>query len=61
MKIHGIRVYVSGTNLVTWDHLQGLVDPEFTQAGTGNTANSNQRGWSYPLIKTVSVGGTVTF
>jgi len=61
IKLQNIRIYASGTNLKTWDHLDGLVDPEFTQAGISNTANSNQRGWSYPFMKTMSVGLAITF
>ncbi|GAA4315265.1 TonB-dependent receptor [Compostibacter hankyongensis] len=61
IKLQNVRIYLSGTNLKTWDNLDGLVDPEFTQAGTSNTANSNQRGWSYPFVKTFSAGIAVTF
>lgn len=43
------RLYVNANNLVTWDHLDGLVDPE---------SNGSNR---YPLLKTVNVGFNVVF
>lgn len=43
------RIYVNGNNLITWDHLDGLVDPE---------SNGSSR---YPLLKTFNVGFNVVF
>ena len=43
------RLYVNANNLVTWDHLDGLVDPE---------SNGSNR---YPLLKTINVGFNVVF
>lgn len=43
------RVYVNANNLVTWDHLDSLVDPE---------SNGSNR---YPICKTVNFGLNVTF
>lgn len=44
-----VRIYVNANNLVTWDHLDDLVDPE---------SNGSNR---YPLLKTVNVGFNVVF
>lgn len=43
------RFYVNANNLVTWDHLGGLTDPE---------SNGSNR---YPICKTVNFGVNVTF
>ncbi len=43
------RIYVNANNLVTWDHLGGLTDPE---------SNGSNR---YPLCRTVNFGVNVTF
>lgn len=43
------RLYVNANNLITWDHLDGLVDPE---------SNGSNR---YPICKTVNFGLNVTF
>lgn len=43
------RLYVNANNLVTWDHLDDLVDPE---------SNGSNR---YPICKTVNFGLNVTF
>lgn len=43
------RVYVNANNLITWDHLDKLVDPE--------SSGSNK----YPIIKTVNFGVNIKF
>ena len=43
------RIYVNANNLVTWDHLDGLCDPE--------SQGSNR----YPIMKTVNFGVNVKF
>lgn len=43
------RVYVNANNLITWDHLDGLTDPE------NNGSNK------YPICKTVNFGVSVQF
>lgn len=43
------RLYVNANNLITWDHLDNLVDPE---------SNGSNR---YPICKTVNFGLNVTF
>jgi len=43
------RFYINANNLITWDHLDGLVDPE---------SNGSHR---YPIMKTVNVGVNVVF
>jgi TonB-linked SusC/RagA family outer membrane protein len=48
-----LRVYVNGYNLLTVDDLKskGLSDPE----------NVNEKGWRYPLTKSINFGVNVTF
>ena len=43
------RFYVNANNLITWDHLDGLTDPE------NNGSNK------YPICKTVNVGVSIQF
>jgi hypothetical protein len=43
------RIYVNASNLITWDHLDDLVDPE---------SNGSNR---YPIMKTINVGLNVRF
>lgn len=43
------RVYMNANNLLTWDHLNGLVDPE---------SNGSNR---YPIMKTFNIGLNVVF
>ncbi|SHF39320.1 TonB-linked outer membrane protein, SusC/RagA family [Mariniphaga anaerophila] len=50
MNMERLRVYVSGTNLLTWDHLD-FMDPEMP---------SNTNGY-YPQQKTFDIGVNVTF
>lgn len=44
-----LRLYVNANNLITWDHLDGLTDPE--------SSGSNR----YPIMKSVNVGVNVQF
>ncbi len=44
-----LRFYVNASNLITWDHLDGLTDPE---------SNGSNR---YPIMKTVNFGVNVKF
>ncbi len=44
-----LRAYINANNLITWDHLNGLADPE---------SNGSSR---YPIMKTVNFGFNVTF
>lgn len=43
------RLYVNANNLVTWDHLNELCDPE---------SNGSNR---YPIMKTVNFGVNIKF
>ncbi len=43
------RIYVNANNLITWDHLDDLTDPE---------SNGSNR---YPIMKTVNVGVNIKF
>ena len=43
------RLYVNASNLVTWDHLDGLTDPE---------SNDSNR---YPIMKAVNLGVNIKF
>jgi TonB-linked SusC/RagA family outer membrane protein len=44
-----VRFYVNANNLITWDHLDGLTDPE---------SNGSNR---YPIMKAVNIGFNVKF
>ena len=48
-SISDCRFYVNANNLITWDHLDGLCDPE---------SNGSNR---YPIMKTVNFGVNVKF
>jgi TonB-dependent starch-binding outer membrane protein SusC len=50
LRIQGLRIYLSGLNLLTLDHLKSF-DPE-SDSGSGNY---------YPLSKTYNMGITLTF
>lgn len=43
------RVFINASNLITWDHLDDLVDPE--------SSGSNK----YPIMKTISLGVNIRF
>jgi TonB-linked SusC/RagA family outer membrane protein len=47
--LSNIRLYVNANNLFTWDHLDGIADPE------SNGSNS------YPIMKTINGGVNVKF
>ena len=47
-KIDNIRVYISGQNLLTFDHLFDIYDPETVSVST------------YPLQKSISFGLNIT-
>ncbi|MCW9707976.1 SusC/RagA family TonB-linked outer membrane protein [Fodinibius salsisoli] len=46
-----LRVYLNGTNLLTWDDVEWQ-DPEIRN----NSGSRNFRGWQYPLQKVFNVG-----
>jgi hypothetical protein len=50
LGIEGLRIYVNGQNLITWDKLK-YIDPE------GDTNNS----WTYPQLKIYNLGFKVDF
>lgn len=43
------RIFINANNLITWDHLDDLVDPE--------SEGSNR----YPIMKTVNIGINLKF
>ncbi|MDL2309579.1 TonB-dependent receptor [Parabacteroides sp. OttesenSCG-928-B22] len=43
------RIYINGNNLITWDKLDGLVDPE---------SNGSHK---YPIMKTINFGANIKF
>ena len=69
--LQGLRVYVTGENLFTWSPITKWTDnfdPEVIQAGDTdfNSANSYANGdqadgYSYPMLKSVTVGVNITF
>jgi len=50
LAITNCRIYVSGENLLTFDHLK-YWDPESTEGS----------GWYYPMQRVMTVGLNVTF
>jgi TonB-dependent starch-binding outer membrane protein SusC len=54
LNIQRFRVYVGGTNLVTWTKYTGF-DPEIALNG------NDSYGWDYPMAKTVIVGVNLDF
>ncbi|MDR2414586.1 MAG: TonB-dependent receptor [Odoribacteraceae bacterium] len=48
-NMNDFRIYANANNLLTWDHLDGLVDPE---------SNGSNR---YPIMKAVNLGINVRF
>ena len=51
LKISDLRIYLSGSNLLTFDHVK-YIDPEYTSKGAANT---------YPQTKFYAIGLYVTF
>ena len=51
LKVEKIRIYYAGENLLTFDHLPFNIDPEVT----------SERGSSYPLLRSHSLGVNITF
>jgi TonB-linked SusC/RagA family outer membrane protein len=51
--VKSLRLYANGYNLLTFDGLKdkGLTDPE----------NVNEKGWRYPLTKSINFGANLTF
>ncbi len=66
LKITSLKIYLTGENLWT---LTGLTkhttnfDPEVIESGDGDVAdNTNMEdGYSYPMLKTYTVGVNITF
>ncbi len=53
------RVYVTGTNLVTWTHYSGF-NPDVSSEGIGNLNRGIDVG-QYPLAKSVTIGINITY
>ncbi|MDR1341986.1 MAG: TonB-dependent receptor [Prevotellaceae bacterium] len=49
VKMSECRLFINANNLITWDHLDGLTDPE---------SNGSNR---YPIMKTVNFGTNIKF
>ncbi|MBR5845116.1 MAG: TonB-dependent receptor [Rikenellaceae bacterium] len=54
--IEKVRVYVSAQNLLTFDHLNGAIDPEYNVSGTADTG-----GRGNPFCRTWSCGVQISF
>ena len=54
--IQKARVYFSVQNLLTFDHLDGAIDPELNQNATADTGGRNN-----PFCRTWSCGLQITF
>ena len=55
LKIHGLRIYVNGSNLFTWTKYPGY-DPEVALNGGGNVDNTY-----LPSLKTLNFGLKLKF
>jgi TonB-linked SusC/RagA family outer membrane protein len=58
LKIKGLRLYVTGSNLYTWTKYSGY-DPETSTEGTGLTKGGDYLG--YPTARTFILGANLTF
>ncbi len=47
LRVKNIRLYANGNNLLTWDHLDGMFDPE---------VSNNNGALAYPIMRTVQMG-----
>jgi TonB-linked SusC/RagA family outer membrane protein len=59
IKLKAARVYVSGSNLLTWTNYSGY-DPEVSTNGQNSISSGMDRG-AYPTAKTVLGGVSITF
>ncbi|MDD4971324.1 MAG: TonB-dependent receptor [Paludibacter sp.] len=59
VRIKNARVYVSGSNLLTWTNYTGY-DPEVSTNGQNSISSGMDRG-AYPTAKTVLGGVSITF
>ncbi|MDD4991930.1 MAG: TonB-dependent receptor [Paludibacter sp.] len=59
IKLKAARVYISGSNLVTWTNYTGY-DPEVSTNGQNSISSGMDRG-AYPTAKTVLGGVSITF
>lgn len=58
LKVKGLRLYVTGSNLFTWTKYTGY-DPETSTEGTGLTKGGDYLG--YPTARTFILGANLTF
>jgi hypothetical protein len=60
LHVTGLRVFLSGQNLLTWTRLSKAFDPE-TIVDDTDVPTSNGNGFVYPIQKTYSGGLSITF
>jgi TonB-linked SusC/RagA family outer membrane protein len=58
VKINGLRLYMTGQNLLTWTRYPGF-DPETSSEGEGLSRGGDYMG--YPAARSVIVGANITF
>lgn len=71
LRIEGLKIYVSGENLFTHSPMfkyTDMFDPEVITSGDSDFASTQKsglggtgNGYSYPMLKTVTLGVNVTF
>ena len=69
MKLQGLKVYVTGENLLTWTPMSKYAvnyDPENIYAGDGDFLNTKGSdgsgdGEGYPVMRTFTIGLSITF
>jgi len=59
VKLQAARIYVSGSNLLTWTNYSGY-DPEVSTNGQNSISSGMDRG-AYPTAKTILGGVSITF
>jgi len=55
-KINRVRVYASGENIFTLDHLNMCIDPEIEQNSVEGFNDNKSYGRTYPYFRTLSMG-----
>jgi len=58
-NVDGARIYVTGSNLITWSHYSGF-DPDVSAQSVGNTNRGIDIG-AYPLARTFTTGLSFNF
>lgn len=64
VKLASVRIYVTGQNLWTWSPMYKITkdfDPEVIEGSDPEVATGQGDGFSYPMLKTYTIGINLTF